>query len=96
MKKIPVSYAVKGKGTSYDLAFHPMLPIVASPGSGSAVFFDRETGQELKDQLKLDASEFEQEKINSIRFSPDGRNLIFSTTVKEVRYLHRVALNLSD
>ena len=60
------------------------------------MFFDRETGQELKDQLKLDASEFEQEKINSIRFSPDGRNLIFSTTVKEVRYLHRVALNLSD
>ncbi|MCH8922533.1 MAG: trypsin-like peptidase domain-containing protein [Planctomycetes bacterium] len=95
MKKIPVSYAVKGKGTSYDLAFHPVLPIVASPGSGSAVFFDRETGQELKDQLQLDAGEFEQEKINSIRFSPDGRNLIFSTTVKEVPYLHRVALNLS-
>ena len=95
LRKLPVNYAVKDRATTGELAYHPSLPIVASPGSGSAVFFDRETGALQDDRLNLPPNAFAGAKVNSIQFSPDGKNLIFHTSVDKVQYLYQVALKLT-
>ena len=95
LRKMPVTYAVKDKGTTYDLAFHPVLLLVASPGSGSAVFFDRETGDEEQNRLILEANALNGAKLHSVKFSPDGKNLIIHFSVGEVHYLQKAKLRLS-
>ncbi len=87
LKKIPVTYATKGKGTTYDLAYHPMLALVASPGGSSAVFFHRETGDLEEDRAALPAAALAGAKVLNIQFSPDGKNLILHASVGEVHYL---------
>jgi S1-C subfamily serine protease len=95
LKKIPVTYATKDKGTTYDLAYHPMLPLVASPGGSSAVFFHRETGDLEEDRAGQAAAALAGAKVHNIQFSPDGRNLIFHASVGEVHYLVKAPLRLS-
>jgi S1-C subfamily serine protease len=95
LKKIPVTYATKGKATTYDLAYHPMLPIVASPGSGSAVFFDRETGDIQENRLDLPDDALAGAKVHSVQFSPDGKNLIFHVTSSGGNYLVKAGLRLN-
>ena len=94
LEKIPVTYAVKGKGTTYDLAYHPVLPLVASPGSGSAIFFHRETGDQEQDRLQLPAAGLGGEP-QSVQFSPDGKGLVFRVVAGGVYYLQRAALRLN-
>ena len=97
LEKMSVTYATKDKGTTYDLAYHPVVPLVASPGSGSAVFFHRETGEIQQDRLKLPDGGLAGEncKLHRVYFSPDGRNLLFDTSINEIHYLRKVELRLS-
>lgn len=96
LKEEPVSYATKDRGTTKQLAFHPTLNLVAVPGSGSAVIFDRESGKILPDKLQLTASGLDDAKVENLMFSPDGEGLIFVCTDLETgRYLRRVDLRLT-
>ncbi len=94
--KIPVTYPLKDQGTTGDLAYHPSLPMVASPGSGSAVFRHRDTGEDLGKKLKDNADELlAGTQVHRIYFSPDGANAIFDTSVNEIHYLVKLELNLT-
>jgi S1-C subfamily serine protease len=97
-EKMPVSYQTKDRGTTYDLAYHPVLPLVASPGSGSAVFFHRETGDLEPDRLQLPDGAAglggETLKIHRVYFSPDGKHVVFDTSLNDIHYLQGVALRL--
>ncbi len=95
LKKMPVGYAIKGKATTYELAYHPVLPMVASFGKGTGVFFHRETGQLQENRLELPPEGLGDIKIHRIYFSPDGKNLLFDTSVNEVHYLQKTALRLT-
>ena len=35
LEKMPVTHATKGKGTTYDLAYHPVVPLVAGRNEGT-------------------------------------------------------------
>jgi S1-C subfamily serine protease len=93
--KIPLSYDTKDKATTLELAFHPNLPIAASPGSGSAVFFDSVTGEIQTDRLRNSEQILDGLKVDRIFFSPDGTNLIFCANVNGINYLHKLPLHLT-
>ncbi|MCE9544097.1 MAG: hypothetical protein K8T25_01020, partial [Planctomycetia bacterium] len=94
-KKMPATYSTKDVASASDLAYHPILPLVASPGSGSAVFFERESGDVQNDRLKNAEDLLAGAKPDRVYFSPDGRNLILDGVVNEIHYLHKLPLNLS-
>lgn len=97
LKDEPVTYATKDRGTTKQLAFHPTLNLVAVPGSGSAVIFDRESGKILPNKLQMTASGLDDAKVEQLLFSPDGQGLIFvCTDLESGRYLRRVDLRLTD
>ncbi|MEZ5943612.1 MAG: trypsin-like peptidase domain-containing protein [Planctomycetaceae bacterium] len=92
-----VVYETKGRGTTKELAFHPTLPMIAVPGSGSAILFHRETGQVLSNRLLLTASGLGSVNVQQLYFSPDGRNLVFVCEGGETgRYLRSVKLKLTE
>jgi hypothetical protein len=94
LRKLPVSYATKEAGASTsELAFHPILPLVACFGKGSIVFFNRETG--ARDEGRLADEWGAAEEINRLYFAPDGKSLLVQTTVNSIRYLNRLPLKLS-
>jgi hypothetical protein len=92
-----VAYQTKGRAITKELTYHPSLPIVAVPGSGSAVLFHRETGKVIDNGLLLPASGLgEDVKVERLFFSPDGGHLTFLCTGGETgRYLRSVALRKS-
>lgn len=92
----PVTYACADNGaTCQEIAFHPTLKLVAIPGKGSAVIFDRETGQLQPDRLVLSSKGLGSSTVESLTFSPDGANLIFVCTEPgQPRYLRQVPLKL--
>jgi hypothetical protein len=75
-KKLPTSFGVNEGGTPQSMDYHPVLPMVASPGKGSVVFFDTETGQPLPNRLaktnKLDA----EITYDTLHFSANGQNAL--------------------
>lgn len=97
IKAAPVVYATKGVASCKTMAYHPTLPIVASPGGGSAVLFHRETAKRIDGKLILPAEGFGDDiTVHQIRFSPDGRFLIFHCGRKgELPHLRRVELRLT-
>jgi hypothetical protein len=95
LTKIPVSYSLKDKATTYDLAYHPVLPLVASPGSGSAVVLDRETGDVQERRLNVAADELADAKLHRVYFAPDGKHVILDTSVNDVHYLFQAELRLT-
>jgi S1-C subfamily serine protease len=96
LKSEPVNYVLKGRGAPSMLAFHPILPIVAVPGSGSAVLFHRETGAVLENKLMLTAHGLGEAKVEKLLVAPDGKSLVFACNDVSGRYLRRVGLRLSD
>jgi hypothetical protein len=93
LAKLPVSYPAKDAASTLDLAFHPILPIVACFGKGSIVFFDRETG--ARQEGRINDDEMAGENIERIYFAPDGKSVLAQTTVNSIKYLHRLPLRLS-
>jgi hypothetical protein len=94
LEKVPVLYAIKDKARTDELAFHPFLPWVACLGNKTAIFFDRESGDELVD--KLQHYDFDEAKLNAMWFSSDGTALIFKISINDVHYLQRVELVLTE
>jgi serine protease Do len=90
-----VTYETTKRATTYDLDYHPTLPWVASPGSGSAVVFQRETGQLLEHRLLITSKGTGGDAVERVLFSPDGKSLILRCKGGETgRYLRRVPLRL--
>ncbi len=90
-----VVYETKDRAVTTELAFHPLLPIVAVPGSGSAVLFHRETGKLLENKLLLREGGLGDVTVEQLFFSPSGRNLVFVCSDPTGRYLRAVPLKLT-
>jgi hypothetical protein len=93
LSKLPVAYNIKDIATTKDLAFHPILPLVACFGKGSVTFFDRESG--AKEESRIPDDQIAGEEIQRLYFSPDGKSLILETTVQGLHYLYHLPLKLS-
>lgn len=91
LQKLPVTYETKDRGTTHDLAYHPRLPLCASPGGAAAVVFHRETGA-VEDRLD-GAVRFD--KVHRAYFAPDGRHLVLDAEQGGTRALRGVRLKLS-
>jgi hypothetical protein len=92
----PEYYVTENRAVTTELAFHPTLPLAAVPGSGSAVLFQRDSGERLEDRLSLDADGLGNVQVERLFFSPNGRNLVFlCATGAAGRYLRAVPLKLS-
>ncbi|WP_157368977.1 hypothetical protein [Zavarzinella formosa] len=91
LQKLPVTYATKDRASTEDLAYHPSLPLCASPGQGSAVFFHQEKGtveERLDKPVKFT-------KVHRVWFSPDGKNVVLDGELDGVRALRSLPLKLS-
>ena len=93
---MPTSYATAGKGSTSDLAFHPYLRLAASRTKTGAMFFDSHTGKIQTDRLRMPGGGLRNASIHRVYFSPDGRYLLFHILRKDVHYLRKVELNLTD
>ena len=93
----PVCYETKDQAVTTELAFHPSLPLVAVPGSGAAVVFDRETGRRLENKLLVPSDGLGDVQVERLFFSPNGRNLVFVCSAgASGRYLRSVPLKLTS
>jgi hypothetical protein len=96
LKKEAVTYPTKDKADCKRLVYHPTLDLVASPGGGSAVLYNRRTGDEELNRLKLTAKGLGKAQVDDLMFSADGQYLIFAVTeAGRGRYLRSVPLNLA-
>jgi hypothetical protein len=93
LRALPVSYLTKEGGSPMDLAFHPLLPVVASHGKGSVAFFDRESGEVQRG--RINDENIADEDIQQVYFSPDGKSLLMHTVSQSVHYLYHAPLKLS-
>ncbi|MEM9345581.1 MAG: hypothetical protein AAGB26_03075 [Planctomycetota bacterium] len=89
-KKLPTSYAVKDGGDPKSLDYHPVLPIVGSPGKGGAVFFHRETGQPEISRLARENRLPAETAFDKLHFSPDGMNVLLLHKVGEPKQGEKV------
>jgi hypothetical protein len=96
LEMMPTSYATAGKGSTSDLAFHPYLRLAASRTKTGAMFFDSHTGKIQTDRLRMPGGGLRNASIHRVYFSPDGRYLLFHILRKDVHYLRKVELNLTD
>lgn len=95
-EKLPVMYEIGDKARTEELSYHPFLPWVAFQGvDGVPLLFERESGNPLEDkveQFDLVAGT----QVLGLFFAPDGQGIVLATSVNDIVYLHRVALNLSQ
>ena len=89
-KKLPTSYGVKEGGDPKSLDYHPVLPIVGSPGKGGAVFFHRETGQPEGNRLAREDRLPAETTFDKLHFSPDGKNVLLLHKVGEPKQGEKV------
>jgi hypothetical protein len=95
-KKKPVSYAMKGRADCKKLVYHPVLNLVASPGGGSAVCFDSQSGEVLPD--RIEGTELLAGcVVHDLAFSADGRKMVFVVSKGGgARYLLTAPLRLGS
>ncbi|HET6252004.1 MAG TPA: hypothetical protein VFE47_30240 [Tepidisphaeraceae bacterium] len=93
LSKLPVNYNCKDGASTHELAFHPLLPIVACCGKGEVIFFNRESGE--KQEPRIDEDKIAGETIERLYFSPDGKTLLVESGVDGIHYLHHLPLKLS-
>ena len=66
-QKLPIAYITKDRASTQDLAYHPCLPLCASPGNnGTVVFFHREKEsieEKLDKLIKFD-------RVHRVYFAP--------------------------
>ena len=91
----PIRYAISG-GRGLDLAFHPVLPLVACLGPSGPILFDRETGKPRPDGVKYPTADLEDATFRRLWFSADGKGLLLDMKDASGKpYLYRAELNLS-
>ena len=96
LRTTAVTYPLKGKGQTTELAYHPTRPLVAVPGGTSALLLHRETGQIQENLLRISSTGVGNSVVEKLIFSPDGKNLIFvCNSPSDGRYLRAVPLNLT-
>ena len=96
LEEKPVEYAGV-VGPVLDLAYHPVLPLVACIGRDSWIVRDRETGTLRPDALKSPAGELENAHFQHVWFTADGKGLLFDMRAASGEHvLYRAPLNLSD
>ncbi len=93
---MPTAYVTSGKGSTSDLEFHPYLRLAASRTKAGAMFFDSHTGQIQTDRLRMPGGGLRNAAVHRVYFSPDGRYMIFHILRKDVHYLRKVELNLTE
>ena len=92
-----VTYVTNGKASCMSLAYHPVLPLVACLKGDGALFFDRKTGAESPNRLKLTAQGLGKVTVDNIQFSPDGTALVFVLSEPGRSWtLRSVLLNLNE
>jgi hypothetical protein len=74
-----------------DIAFHPLLPLVAVATEHKIMLFDRATGDPLKGRL---AEQHLKDRRRCI-FSADGRSIVVDCETKNARRLICVPLKLT-
>ena len=79
LKDKPVGYAMEG-GTILDLAYHPVLPLVACIGPTGPRLFQRETGQLQPNGVKYKTADFENATLRRLWFSADGKGVLLAMT----------------
>ncbi|WP_459558063.1 YncE family protein [Lacunimicrobium album] len=92
-----VNYETKDKAVTTELAYHPFLPWVAVPGSGSAILFDRETGTPINSKLLIASRGMGDTKVERMLFSPDGQSLVFiCSDADRGQYIRTIRLSVTD
>ncbi len=95
LHKLPVSYATKDIATTQELAYHPLLPLVASFGKSAPEILDRQQRELHPDRVKLLDDEQLTGNIRRVYFTPDGRHLLFDAVVNNIHYLVQAELKLT-
>lgn len=95
LEVVPAMYNTSEGGSTKALAYHPMLPIVASPGEGGVVFFHRDTGGAQPDRLADGAQVLPGVTYDQVYFSPDGRSVILGGLSRGRRVLVALPLRFS-
>lgn len=94
LTKMPVAYPVQNVATTHELAYHPFLPLVASPGADSVVVMNRDSGRVEPDRVQLDASQLSGGTIRRLLFSPDGKALVLVVEADGIFWLIKTGLRL--
>jgi len=90
--QVLVSYSFKGHGFPGDIAYHPVLPLVAACSDQVVRLFDRATGDVVTDKVQIG----KMKDPHHVHFSPDGRCLLIESGSDEHRVLRSYDLNLND
>ena len=93
LQKLPVAYATKDRASTHDLAYHPRLPLCASPGKDAVVFFHRDKEKEAVGERLDGPGQFD--RVHRVYFAPDGTHVVVDSDRDGVRALRNVALKLS-
>lgn len=84
---LPETLATKEGGSTRGLAYHPVLPLIASPGEKTALFFNATTGASEATRLTDTDHLPKGLKTDHIAFSPDGLNVLLGGKVGDKRVL---------
>ncbi|MDP6447134.1 MAG: trypsin-like peptidase domain-containing protein, partial [Pirellulaceae bacterium] len=91
----PLVFQMKEIATPTTIAFHPKRNIAASPGSGSAAFFDTKMGAEIPSLCRAIPAIVAQGEVADVWFSANGENLVFDLRIADQQHFVKAALDLS-
>lgn len=92
-----VHYMTKDRASTKEAAFHPNLPWVAMPGTGSVVIFQQDTGTLIENRMLATLAGLGTDGIERLFFSPDGKSILLLRSGGESgRYLQCIPLILED
>jgi hypothetical protein len=95
LEKKPVGYPCKGRTSATKMTYHPVLPMVLVPTETGCILFNRETGDEEKDRVKLPES-VDGAKVEDAQFSPDGLSVVLQVRHAGTAYLKKLPLRLNS
>lgn len=93
--KPSVEFPLKDRGSTSELAYHPWLPMVASPGGASAILLNQDNGEEIENKLMLPTTGLDGAKVERLMFSADGKHLLFICVGSDGRHIRSVNLRLA-
>ena len=96
-EKNTAHYETKDRASTNEAAFHPTLPWVAMPGTGSVTIFQQDTGALIENRLLATLGGIGPDAIERLFFSPDGRSIVLLRSGgASGRYMQRIPLILND